>query len=79
MVETRSVAVPTPADTETELTEQVTGSLTTGVTAQFRLTVEGLNPPDGLIVMAHCVEPPAGVVAGVRAVEDRLKPANPAN
>jgi hypothetical protein len=43
--------VPTPADITTELTEQVTGLLTTGVVAQLRLTVEGLNPPEGLMVM----------------------------
>ena len=50
-MDTCSIAVATPAETETELTEQVTGSLTAGVIAQLKLTVEALNPPEALMVM----------------------------
>lgn len=73
VVATLNVAVPRPPDTETGLIEQVTGEVTTGLTEQLRLTVEGLRPPDGLIVIVHCAEPPSCTVVGDSGAEDRLK------
>lgn len=48
---TVSVAVPVPPVTEIVPEEQLTAGLTTGETVQASFTVEGLNPPAGVMVI----------------------------
>lgn len=74
VVETVSVDDPVPPATTTAPTEQVTGSLTRGETLQVKFTVEALNAPVGVMVIADRADVPGATEAGDSADDARLNP-----
>jgi hypothetical protein len=71
-VETVSGEVPVLFATEIVPREQVAAGLATGVTLQVRLTVDGSNPPDEVIVIVDFADAPGATEAGDNAAAERL-------
>jgi hypothetical protein len=69
-VETVSVDVPTLFDVDIAPRAQVAVAL--GETLQVSVTLEGLSPPDAVIVTVDSADFPAAIVEGESAVADRL-------
>src|ERR1019366_4364330 len=73
-VVTVSVDVPTLLATVIGPSEQVAAGVTAGVTLHLvRTTVAGSSPPNGLIVIVDCADPPGATEDGTSAPAERLK------
>lgn len=59
--------------TEIASMEQVVGGLTTGETMQLTVRVDGLRPPDVLIVIVAFADPPGVTAVGASAGAETLK------
>lgn len=69
---TVKVAEPTPLATVIALTLQVAGGFTTGEMLQPKVTLDGSSPPEGVIVIVACVEPPGATDPSDKLDRDRL-------
>jgi hypothetical protein len=68
-----SVDVPVLFATEIVPREQVVAGFMAGETLQVRVTVDGLSPPDEVIVIVDFAEAPGATEDGDSAVAERLK------